>query len=79
MRQTPRRKALDALTTLRTCPWLRPLWDAASRNFARGAAGQSVDVFHSTSRGVRIGSTWATQEYPILMQQGSPIIYHLAP
>jgi RHS repeat-associated protein len=71
-------RVLDALTTDRTYPLLRPFWNMASKNFARGA-GATTDVFQSTSRGVRIESVWATTEYPQLMKQGTEINYHSAP
>lgn|GEM_PF-1414165 len=71
-------KILNALTTNRTYPLLRPLWEKASLNFAKNAEG-AVDVFHSASRGVSLDSVWAQIEYPQLMKQGNPINYFLAP
>ena len=69
---------LDAITTDKTYPFLRPAWDAASKRFANGA-GATTDVFQSTSRGVRLESVWATKEYPQLLKQGTQINYHPAP
>lgn len=71
-------KALDAVTTKATYPFLKPLWNSASRRFARGA-GDATDVFQSSSRGVRLESVWRKVEYPELMKQGTDIKYHLAP
>jgi hypothetical protein len=69
---------LDAITTKQTYPWLKPLWDKASLDFARSAQGP-VDVFQSASRGVRVDSVWSQVEYPQLKLQGNHINYHLAP
>lgn len=71
-------KILDKITTKQTYPLLKPLWDKASSNFAKGA-GKSTDVFQSGSRGVRIESVWATKEYPQLINQGNQINFHIAP
>jgi hypothetical protein len=62
-------KVLDAITTQKTYPYVKPLWDQASKNFAKGA-GEAIDVFQSAN-GVRLKSVWATQEYPQLMKQGT--------
>ena len=70
-------KFLDAITTRKTYPFLKPAWNAASKRFAKGA-GSSTDVFHSTN-GVRLKSVWATKEYPQLMQQGTKVNFHSAP
>jgi len=43
----------------------RPLWEAASRDFASNASGE-VKVFQSAS-GVNITSIWAQTEYPTLL------------
>ena len=68
---------LDAITTKKTYPYLKPAWNKASRNFARGADG-AVDVFQS-SRGVRLESVWKTVEYPELIKAANPINYHITP
>lgn len=68
-------KALDKITTQTTYPYVKPLWDAASRNFARGATG-TAEVFQS-SQGVRLQSVWRNVEYPQLMKQGTPINYNV--
>jgi hypothetical protein len=68
---------LDAITTDKTYPFLKPAWDAASKHFANGA-GVTTNVFQSASRGVRLESVWATKEYPQLLKQGTQINYHLA-
>ena len=54
----------------------KPLWEAASADFARGASG-SVNVFQNGSRGVSLESVWRGVEYPILKQQGNGIIYNV--
>jgi RHS repeat-associated protein len=69
---------LDAITTKGTYPFLKPLWDKASFDFASSAEG-AVDVFQSGSRGVRVNSVWSTVEYPQLQLQGNQINYHIAP
>jgi hypothetical protein len=68
---------LDKITNRATYPYLKPLWNRASMNFARGAEG-TVNVFQS-GRGVRIESIWHQVEYPELMQQGNIIYYHIIP
>lgn len=68
---------LDTITTRQTYPYLKPLWNHASRSFATGAEGP-INVFHS-SRGVRLESVWRTVEYPKLMEASNPIIYHVTP
>lgn len=77
LEMTLRGKVLDKITTKQTYPFLKPLWDRASANFAKGANG-TVDVFQS-SKGVRLESVWAKKEYPRLFQQGNPINYHITP
>jgi hypothetical protein len=54
----------------------KPLWEAASADFARGASG-SVNVFQNGTRGVSLDSVWRGVEYPILKQQGNGIIYNV--
>ena len=71
-------KILDAITTDKTYPYLKPLWNKASQNFAQGANG-AVDVFQSSSRGVRLDSVWRNYEYPQLINQGNTISYHIIP
>lgn len=71
-------KFLDVITTDKTYPFLEPLWNRASKNFAKGA-GNSVEVFQSGSKGVRIESVWSKFEYPQLIKQGTNINYHIAP
>lgn len=69
-------KFLNAITTQKTYPYLKPAWNRASQNFAKGA-DSTVDVFQST-KGVRLESVWKTVEYPVLMKS-NPIKYHLTP
>jgi hypothetical protein len=69
-------KALDKITTPSNFKYIKPLWNAASKNFAKGAKGP-VDVFHS-SKGVRLESVWAKKEFPIIKKQGNDINYHIA-
>lgn len=71
-------KILDSLTTDQNFKYMKSFWNMASERFAKGA-GQGVDVFHSSSRGVRLESVWATKEYPQLLKKGVNINYHLAP
>jgi RHS repeat-associated protein len=68
-------KVLDNITTPSNFKYVKPLWNAASKNFAKGAKG-SVDVFQS-SKGVRLESVWAKKEFPILKRQGTNINYHI--
>ena len=68
-------KALDKITTRGNFKYVKPLWNVASKNFARGAKGP-VDVFHSRE-GVRLKSVWAQSEFPILKNQGNDINYHI--
>jgi len=70
-------KFLDAITTEKTYPYLKPAWNKASQNFARGADG-AVDVFQS-SQGVRLESVWRTVEYPELINGGNAINFHVTP
>jgi hypothetical protein len=59
--------------------WLteaKPMWEKASADFARGTEG-TVHVFQNGTRGVSLESVWRATEYPILVQQGNPIIYHV--
>ncbi len=68
-------KALDKITTPGNFKYTKPLWNAATKRFAKEAKGQ-VDVFHS-GKGVRVDSVWAKKEYPILKKQGNDINYHV--
>jgi RHS repeat-associated protein len=68
-------KVLDKITTAGNFKYMKPLWNAASKRFAKGAKGD-VDVFHS-GKGVRVDSVWAKKEYPILKKQGNDINYHV--
>ena len=63
-------KGLDWLTEA------KPMWEAASADFARGATGP-VHVFQNGSRGVSLESVWRGTEFPLLKQQGNPINYHV--
>ncbi len=54
----------------------KPLWEAASRDFAEGAQG-AVHVFHNGSRGVSLESVWRNIEYPVLRENGNDIIYNV--
>jgi len=52
----------------------RSAWSAASSNFANVANASNSAIYSiQNSEGVRIGSIWATVEYPIL--KASEIIY----
>lgn len=42
----------------------KPLWEAASREFAQGASG-AVQVFQSGSRGVSLESVWRNVEFQV--------------
>ena len=56
-------------------PEAQSQWDAASADFASGATGD-VHVFQA-AEGVRLGSTWARVEYPILNQNPAVnLIFH---
>jgi len=68
-------KMLDKLTTPKTYPYLKPVWNFASARFANGAAGP-VKVVQPMS-GVRLESVWRTREYPILFEKGNPLNYHI--
>jgi hypothetical protein len=63
-------KGLDWLTEA------KPMWEAASADFARGATGP-VNVFQNGSRGVSLESVWRGTEFPLLQQQGNPLNYHI--
>ena len=68
-------KTLDKITMENNFKLLKPLWNAASKNFAKGAKG-SVHVFHSR-KGVRLDSVWAKTEFPIIKKQRSNINFHI--
>jgi len=54
----------------------KPLWEAASREFAQGASGD-VHVFQA-AEGVRLKSIWAKIEYPSLSRNPAVnLIYHV--
>jgi len=54
----------------------KPLWEAASADFASGATGD-VQVFQA-AEGVRLQSMWAQIEYPILSQNPDVnLIFHM--
>ena len=42
----------------------KPLWQQASRGFAKGARG-NVSAFHN-AKGVKLDAIWRTHEYPWL-------------
>lgn len=53
----------------------KPLWEAASADFAAGATGD-VHVFQA-AEGVRVQSMWAQIEYKILSQKTDVnLLYH---
>ena len=54
---------------------MKPLWNAASKNFAKGAKGP-VGVFHS-AKGVRLESVRAKKEFRIIKKQGNDINFHI--
>jgi RHS repeat-associated protein len=60
----------------REMPWseAKPMWDQASADFARGAAG-TVEVFHNAA-GVSLNSAWRNVEYPILERNGVDMNFH---
>lgn len=68
-------KLLDRITNKYTYPVLRPLWNLASRNFARGA-DKAVRVFQNEVM-LNIKAVWGTIEYPVLKKRGTEIIYNL--
>jgi hypothetical protein len=51
----------------------KPIWNALSSNFAKGATGE-VNVFQNAA-GVSIESTWKTIEYPIL--KNNNLLFHV--
>jgi len=71
-------KILDKVTSKRTYPYVKPLWDKASKNFAKGAEG-SVDAFQSGTKGVRLESVWRNVEHRELIKKGTKIKYHVTP
>lgn len=73
---TPAGKSLEKLTKVMDWSEAKPLWEAASREFAEGASG-SVNVFQNGSRGVSLESVWRNIEYPVLKQNGNNIIYNV--
>ncbi len=74
LEMTPRGQALESQTA--NMPWedAKPLWDEASRDFAKGTCGQA-HVFQN-GNGVSLKSVWANTEYPILRDNGVNITYH---
>jgi len=52
-----------------------PIWDTVSEAYAQGTSG-TAHVFQN-AEGVKLGSVWARIEYPTLIQNGNPIIYHV--
>mgnify|MGYP000964145549 CR=1 FL=1 len=52
---------------------MTPFWQGASSAFAQGAQG-TAHVFHGSV--VHLGRVWATTEYPILMQNQIPLMFH---
>jgi RHS repeat-associated protein len=74
---TPAGQAVESATQGMDYAQARPLWEAASQDFAGQAAGE-VHVFQSAA-GVSIRSVWATVEYPALMENPSVsgIVYHV--
>jgi hypothetical protein len=77
LEMTPVGKALESVTNPSTFPYLKPLWEAASAQFARGATCE-VNAVQAAS-GVRLQSVWTTVEYPILKEKGASIIFHTVP
>ena len=70
---TARGRALEAANL----EWTeaKPLWNAASADFASGATGD-VHVFQAVE-GVRLGSAWARVEWPILSGNSNVnLIFH---
>ena len=55
--------------------YAKPLWEAASRSFARGATGP-VYVILNGSRPVSTQSVWYQIERPLLERQGNQINYY---
>ena len=75
LEMSPQGQALERMTETMDWPDARPLWTAASKEFAQGATG-TAHVFQNAN-GVRIESVWAEHEYNILKGNGIPIEYHV--
>jgi RHS repeat-associated protein len=67
-------KLLEKLTDMTSYSFTKPLWDRASRSFAKGAEG-TVNTFQNATDGVSLGSTWRRIEYDILKDKNT-IIFH---
>jgi len=74
LEMTTKGRLLTGLTNLTSYKFTRPLWEMASRSFARGAKGEA-HVFLNFNR-LRTGSTWLKFEKPILQRRGINIITH---
>jgi RHS repeat-associated protein len=75
LEMSPSGQALERMTESMDWPDARPLWTAASQEFAHGATG-TAHVFQNAN-GVRLESVWAQHEYNIIKGNGVPIEYHV--
>ena len=66
-------KALTRLTSLTSYKLTKPIWNYASKQFAKDTHGK-MHVFLNAKDGVRINSIWSKIEFPILNNKN--IIYH---
>jgi RHS repeat-associated protein len=74
LEMTMKGRLLTGLTKLTSYKLTRPLWEMASRSFARGAKGEA-HVFLNFNK-LRSTSTWLKFERPILENRGINIITH---
>jgi len=75
LEMTLKGKYLTILTKLKGYEAIRPLWEKASAEFAKDAAG-TVHIFQNATEGVKVTSTFVTKEYPILKNNGVEMIFH---
>lgn len=77
LEMTSEGQALEQLTKGMSWGKAKPLWEAASANFASAAGNGTVHVFQSGVSGVGINSIWGNVEFSILKNNGANIIYHI--
>jgi len=75
LEMTLKGKYLTILTNLKGYEAIKPLWEKASVEFAKDAAG-TVNIFQNATEGIRVTSTFVTKEYPILKNNGVEMIFH---
>lgn len=73
LEMTLKGKYLEILTKVKGYEVVKPLWDKASREFAKGAEGV-VKVFHNATEGVSVTSTWVREEYKVLKEAKNVIM-----